>query len=193
MNVTLLHTWLSTRFPGKRARVVVSLIFLALLLVALVFSIELRSRYEWASDTLEYIEPRYERLLSLKVQAENIRQVLDAQVAHLSQQAYSASIPIDRVATDLQQRARGVAEKTGLSVITTTISPPRELGEVQAVSLAIVVQGTAGQLRDLLLELEQESPDIRVEMIRIQGVRGRSQAAGILPVQMTLTVLRIVA
>lgn len=185
-----MRSFIIRSFPGRRARLSFLLLMFVLLGLTVFLALELRSRHQWADETLEQIQPRYARLAGLVQSEAQIRSALETTVQSFSAYVYPVETPADRVGTDLQQRARGVAEAAGLSVLNSRILPVRSADGLEIVTLAITVQGDAGQFRTMLVALPDEQPTIQVEGANIQAARGRG-SQGALTAQLTLSVIRL--
>lgn len=179
-------------FPGRRARLSFVMLMFVLVGLAVFLALDLRSRHQWADETLEQIQPRYARLAGLIQSEAKIRSALENTLQSFSAYVYPVETPADRVGTDLQQRARGVAEAAGLSVLNSRILPVRATDGLEIVALVITVQGDAAQLRTMLVALPDEQPTIQIEGANIQAARGRA-AQSALTAQLTLSVIRLPA
>lgn len=167
-----------------------AVLLLVFLGVAGSLALELRTRHQWADEALEQIQPRYARLAGLVESEAQIHSALQSTLQSLGAYVYPAQTPVDRVGTDLQQRARRVAEEGGLSVLNSRILPARADNGLEIVALVITVQGDAAQLRAMLVALPDEQPTIQIEGATIQAARGRTQQSS-LTVQLTLSVIRL--
>jgi len=167
---------LRKRFPGRRARNAAGVLASILLLVCVVFGVELHARYQWAYASLERIEPRYARLAGLQASADQIRQALEVSRQNLARFVYPASIPLERVGAEAQQRARELAAAKGLAVINSRIEGGGEEGGLERVSIILTVQGNGEQLQQMLVGLAETSPVMFLQSARLQGPRGRTAA-----------------
>ncbi len=183
-------TRLHQRFPGQRARRSVLVVVLAGCALLVAYVLELHARFDWAQSTLEQIEPRYARLAGLLQAAPDIEAALERTSSQLSGFVYPSATTADRMGTDLQQRARQVAEAAGLSVINSRIAPGEDGELLESVRLVLTVQGTQLHLRQMLLTLPSEAPRIRLEALQVQAARGRGEIDRI-SAQLTLTVSRM--
>lgn len=184
--------FLSSYFPGRRARLSVALLLLVVFGLTSLLVIELRARHQWADETLEQIQPRYARLAGLVESEAQIRSALEGSLQALGAYVYPVETSADRVGTDLQQRARRVAEASGLSVLNSRVLPTRAGDGLEFVALIMTVQGDAAAFRAMLLALPEEQPTIQIEAATLQAARGRT-APGSLTAQLTLSVIRLPA
>lgn len=180
---------LSHQFPGRRARLAVGFVVLVVLLGVFFLATELQSRHAWAGDTLGELEPRHARLAGLQHVEPKINAAVDASRVELARYVYPAATPVERIGTELQQRARQLAETAGLAVINSRILPVRAADGLEFVGVVVTVQGDAGALRSLLLALPDEHPTLQLDAATLQGARGREQA-GRLTAQLTIGAMR---
>lgn len=182
-----------TRFPGRAARIVAALILGGLLVLILLFAFELASRYRWASDTLEMIEPRYARLAGVQRAGDAIvKRRQDASEA-LARFAHAPDTEVPRIGTDLQQRIRRIAEEYDVRVSGSQIMPAREEGALMTISINASMDGEVGAIAELLASLEAEQPPVLVDSLRVQAPRARRRGdiENRVSVQSTLSVLRL--
>lgn len=176
-------------FPGRRARIAVGCVVLALVLGVFFLVTELQSRHAWADDTLGELEPRHARLAGLQHVEPRINAAVDASREQLARFVFPAATPSERIGTELQQRVRQLAETVGLAVINSRILPVRAADSLEFVGVVVTVQGDAAALRGLLLALPEEQPTLQLDAATLQGARGRDQA-GRLTAQLTIGAMR---
>lgn len=182
-----------TRFPGRAARIVAALILGCVLLLALLFAFELSSRYRWASDTLEMIEPRYARLAGVQRAGEEIVARRDEAREVLLRVAHPPDTEIPRIGTDLQQRIRRIAEEYDVRVSGSQIMPAREEGALMTISINASMDGEIGAIAELLTRLQAEQPPVLVDKFLVQAPRSRrrGEIENRVSVQTALSVLRL--
>lgn len=181
-------------FPGSNARLVAALMLALIAAVVVAFAAELGSRYRWANDTLDTIEPRYARLAGLVDAAGPILARNSEAEGELARLAHGADVEIARLGTDLQQRIRRIAAETGVGVTGSQILPTREEGGVMVVTVAGTMNGEIGAIAELMLRLESEVPPVFVEKMLVQTSRTRQRGAepsSDTVVQATMSVLRL--
>lgn len=149
---------------------------LVLLLVALGVGY-LLSRAQWASDTLETIEPRHARLLGLKAEQAPLQAAFEAAATQIGVLAYGADQSAERVGTDLQQKIRTEAAEAGFSVIGSQIMPARSLEGFEEVAVSITLEGSLEHLALLLDELAEARPLVKVVSLNLVPLRGRGVTA----------------
>lgn len=145
---------------------------LVLLLVALGAGY-LLSRAQWASDTLETIEPRHARLLGLKAEQAPLQAAFESAATQIGALAYGADQSAERVGTDLQQKIRAAAAEAGFSVIGSQIMPGRSLDGFEEVPVSITLEGALEHLALLLDELSEARPLVKVVSLNLIPLRGR--------------------
>ncbi|MBA4742637.1 MAG: hypothetical protein H2060_08015 [Azoarcus sp.] len=164
-----------------------------MLVLILLFAFELASRYRWASDTLEMIEPRYARLAGVQRAGDAIvKRRQDASEA-LARFAHAPDTEVPRIGTDLQQRIRRIAEEYDVRVSGSQIMPAREEGALMTISINASMDGEVGAIAELLASLEAEQPPVLVDSLRVQAPRARRRGdiENRVSVQSTLSVLRL--
>lgn len=181
---------MSRRFPGRRARNAVSIVLVFVLLMAGALAFELQRRYEWAATTLEEITPRYARIAGVQQVEGEISQALQASQETLAQFVHPASEPVERIGTALQERVRALATDHGMAVSNSTVLPLVAGDVVDVLGVTMTVQGTAVQLRDLLLAMQLERPALQLDSVQISMARGRVQSDRF-SAQLTISTLRI--
>lgn len=161
------------RFPGVRARRAVGACLVVFGGLLLLYGVELAWRYQWASDRLAEIEPRYARLAGLVAAEPQLAEQTAAARKALGALAYPPEQTAEKIGADLQQRIRASAEAAGLRVLSTQILPPRRQGEVEFVLLNTSLQGDGDQFRDFLVGLRGVVPAIHIETIVMHRERAR--------------------
>lgn len=182
-----------TRFPGRAARIVASLILGGGLVLVLLFALELSSRYQWASDALDRIEPRYARLAGVQRAGETILVRRDEAKEALQRFAHAPDTEVPRIGTDLQQRIRRIAEEYDVRVSGSQIMPAREEGALMAISINASMDGEIGAITEVLARLQAEQPPVLVDKLLVQAPRARrrGEIENRVSVQSTLSVLRL--
>lgn len=176
--------------PGRRARVVVGLVILALIVLFAGIAGELQRRYAWANDTLDALGPRHARLLGLQQLAPQIDKAVEASMQELAHFAHPAAMPADRIGTELQQRVRQLAESVGFAVVNSRILPVRPQGALEFVSVVVTIQGDERNLRAISLALREERPALLLDSATLQGMRGRG-ADKTLTALLTVSAIRV--
>lgn len=131
-----------------------------------------------AQRELDDIGARHARLASLRDATPQIVAALETASAKLDRYAYPASVGVDRVGADLQQRVRALAATAGLGVVGSQILAPRAMEGFQLVSMMATMDGGIEQVYALLRLLAEAAPAIRVEYVGIQQVQQRDNAGG---------------
>ncbi|MDY0073251.1 MAG: type II secretion system protein GspM [Thauera sp.] len=189
----------AVRFPGRDARVVVSLSALALLGLCVLFVWLLADKWVWANETREMIEPRHARLLGLREMRAPLGEALAEMDASLARFAYPASSDLDRLGADVQERVRRLASASGLTINGSQILAPRKHAAFVELPLKITVSGSLEGLRELLAGLDRETPLVLVDQLEVSSMqrrvrRGAAPAQqGQLAIQLSLSVLRLQA
>ncbi len=142
----------------------------------------------WADEVLQTVEPRYARLLGLRVSAESIGQSLARASAILARHTYPASAVADRVGTDLQQRLRNAAEAAGVGVSGSQIVPGKADQDMEDIGVSMTLDADVAQLQAMLERLEDQSPLIYLDSISFQP-SGRN-AEGRLSIRARFSALR---
>lgn len=180
--------------PGRRAQVMALIMFVAVLGLSALYAAELYQRYHNAQAVLQQIEPRYARLTGLLGEQERIHAALTTTQASLARYAYPASVPLDRVGAEVQQRVRALAEAAGLTVSNSQITAPREHEHFIQINFAMTVVGDAEAFVTFSARLSQQEPLVRLDQINLNAFQLREGTAGIRPatmVQMNLSAFRI--
>ncbi len=159
------------RFPGVRARVVVVLTAAILAVGAGILVSELASRYRWANDTLDVIEPRYARLQGVQHKGAEIHTRRAEVEAALARVAHPADAEIVRIGTDLQQRVRRIADELDIRVSGSQILPARDKDGFIVVTVAGTMEGETDALGAFLVGLADEEPPVIVEKLVAQAPR----------------------
>lgn len=184
---------MNARFPGAQARFVVVLAIALLLALAAVFASELISRYRWAHETLETIEPRYARVKGLQQIGDDIRTRRVEMDIALERVAHSADVEIGRIGTELQQRIRRIADELEIRVSGSQILPAREENGFVVVTVSGTMDGDTDALGAFLVGLSDENPPIIVEKLLAQAPRPgrRGEVSGRVTFQANMSVLRL--
>lgn len=163
--------------PLRPALFSVGISLAAVLLVFFLGAVFLLSRAQWANDTLATIEPRHARLMGLKAEQVQLQAAFDAAAAQIGALAYPVDQGSERVGTDLQQKLRTIASEAGFSVVGSQIMPFRQIEGFEEVPVSIILEGSLGHLMQLLDELGDARPLVRVVSLNLIPLRGRGVSA----------------
>ena len=161
---------------SRRARVALSVTALGALVLMLPVVDQVLFRYNWAAQARDELEFRYARLLGLRESASRIESALARAQGYLQRHAYPVDYPLDRVGADLQQRVRGLAAASGLSVSGSQILPTQPSDGFEVVPLTVTLNASPAALRDLIVAFAAQSPSIQVDGYTVTAVRSRRGA-----------------
>lgn len=163
---------------------------LALLALALAAGY-VAQKHAWARQTLEDVEPRYERLAGVLRAQDQLQRSHAAALTLLEAYAYPASREAGQVATDAQQRLNSAFRDASLNLLSSQILPAREDGSLQLIPISVRAEGDLDALRKALVALAEHQPLIRLESIVVQrGRKGNQETAVRLNIQATFAVWR---
>jgi len=164
----------------------------ALLFAALAFTTYLLAdAHSAVREPFADLQGRYARLAGMREMAPQIERSLADVSERLSGHVHTAAMGADRVGTDLQQRARRVAEEAGMTVTGSQILPVRPVAGFAQVPVTLTVEGSLEALRAMLLGLGMERPSIVVDSVVIEAQAGDAAAAAQLTAQMNISVLQL--
>lgn len=147
---------------------------LAILALLVVFAwLVLWNLHQANRRDIEDIEPRVARLLGLQQAAKTLAEQSRQADTLLVQLALPASLPTNQAATELMQRLRQIAEKSGLVMQGSQALPIVERGDHQLIPVSITAQGSIDGLVDLLANLQSVRPIIRIERLTVRPLRQR--------------------
>lgn len=142
-------------------------------------------------DSLDEVQARYARLEGLRAAAPAIARSLVEVEETLARHAHPAADGADRLGTDLQQRARRVADEAGMRVTGSQILPARTSGGLSRVPVTLTVEGSQEALRGMLLGLGEQRPTVLVDGLVVQRGDETAPYAPPLTVQLDLSVLQL--
>lgn len=176
------------RYYSRRGRVAVGVVLAALLIVLGLFGYELAFRYQWATDTLDDIAPRYARLAGLKLAGDEVRATAGKVEAALSLIAYPEAMDHGKVGSDLQQHIRKLAEANGMTVLNSQVLVAKAQKGFSELPLSLVLEGEVAGIRGLLAGLRMQKPSIQVDELTLQPARGRPRQ-GVGPQRVTMNIV----
>ncbi len=179
---------------GSEARLVVAGVASLVVAGILATGLALGRALENARAPLAAAEARYARLAGLEAVAPRLEVALAELDDALARHAHPAELAADRLGTDLQQRARRIAEGAGLVVTGSQILPLKSGKHFTRIPMAMTVEGSLEGLRDMLLGLREASPSIQVDRLVVQPAIATQPEPGavdrLLAAQMNLSVLQ---
>ena len=156
----------------NRAKVVLVTIGTLILLAALVIGADLWRRTQWANRTMNEIAPRQARLQGMIEAKAQIETSLKTAQSTLAAIAYPANAgDANRVATDIQQRVRKLAETAEMRVTSAQVLPAKSAEGFEEITIMINADGAMEHIQNLLLALEQQTPRLLVENLEIRPQR----------------------
>jgi general secretion pathway protein M len=125
-------------------------------------------------ETLEGLEPRYQRLHGLRGAAAEIEQSLAATRAALSRAAYPATHSLDRIGPEVQQRLRVAAEAGGVSVtgsqiVPATTSATADRG-LDVVRVVLNIEGDLAQILVMFDKISEHAPAVYLDAFEVRPV-----------------------
>lgn len=184
---------MTSRFPGRVARVVVVTSAIIALLVLAVSAAHLLGQYRLATETLHAIGPRHARLAGLQTAGPDIVAGRAAADQGLLRIAHAADVELARIGTALQQRIRHLADEHHLRVSGSQILPPRNEQGFNVITVTATMDGEPGALATLLLALASEAPPVVVQRLTVQAPRQgrRGETSTHVIVQAHMSVIRL--
>ena len=180
-----------SEFPGRRGRVVASVIGAVLLVTLAVWAFELSTRYRWAEQELERIGDRHARLAGLIDAGEAISARAGQDASRLMLLVHPAEASLDQVGAAFQQTVRETAQAVGLEVATTQLLPVQSEGLYDRIVLSAMLNGSIDRFYEFFVRIEQLQPLPVVERVQLnpaRQVRGQSIS---LTGNVTLSVVRV--
>lgn len=156
----------------NRPQIVLGIALSIALLAALLIGADLWRRHQWANRTMAEIAPRQARLQGIIDAKTQIADGLKTAKDTLAQIAYPANAgDANRVATDIQQKVRKLAEAAEMRVSSGQVLPPKSADGFEEISITLNADGAMENIQNLLLALEQQHPHLLVESLEIRPSR----------------------
>lgn len=149
-------------------------------------------KHQWALARMSELEPRYARMLGLLAQAESIKSGVDSANQYLVQHVYPSTTDSSQTGNDLQQRIRTLFVQHQMNVISMQVTPSRDEGAFERVSVTIRVEGDLSALKAALSGVPSIRPDVLIDTVNIASV-GAVRPASVqrLTAQLGFSVLRL--
>jgi len=183
---------LSVKFPGKRARIAVGVTLAFILLAAIPVVDQVYFRLNWAEHALDDLEVRHARLLGIREAAPQLQEALGQAEGLLMRYAYPVEMDANRIAADVLQRVRRIAEGVGLEVVGSQMMGASQTDALETIPVRITLNADIGGLYQLLHALSTDLPLIQVDGMTVGASSQRTGApVGKLRVQLNLSAQRI--
>lgn len=150
----------------------------------------LNSKYNWATQRIAEVEPRYARLTGLVARKDELAQAEVQAVGRLAQYLHPSGSDANQVGNDVQQRIRSVLSTAGLSIVSTQVLEAKDERNFERISLSVRAEGDMMAVQLALAALEEQKPAILTEGFVLQAAAAPVKGVQRLAVQLSLVILR---
>lgn len=150
----------------------------------------LYNKYQWATQRIEEVEPRYARVSGLMANKDILAQAQTQAADRLAQYLHPAGQDANQVGNDVQQRIRSILSAAGLSIISTQVLATKEEKDFERIPLSVRAEGDMMAVQLALAALEEQAPAILTEGFMLQAAAAPVKGVQRLAVQLNLAILR---
>lgn len=150
----------------------------------------LHSKYQWATQRIAEVEPRYARVSGLVINKDSLAQAHAQAADRLAQYLHPSGQDANQVGNEVQQRIRSVLSTAGLSIVSTQVLAAKDEKNFERIPLSVRAEGDMMAVQLALAALDEQKPAILTEGFVLQAASAPVKGVQKLAVQLNLVILR---